>query len=265
MSDPGASALLATRLREEADVLGRWMDSLRRRAWMVSGPDHAAAMEVVEQRCGHFLAALRQALDCEPATLETGAPEFREAIQSLSFTAGWMAGAGLPVADALALVNALQDVVELSSERFYHSLLVVVCEAFAASLEQRAHARHRDAVEKSQVVCELHAALPALFLVGDPDRRAVDDAVGRVMMLAAMRQAPVVIVDGSGLLSAEQSMHEACPILVDHGQAASVSVLLTGIAPALAAGLPLSEGVTYVETLPAAIARACRAAGISWD
>jgi hypothetical protein len=251
--------------RDGGDLLPRWMDLLRSRSWKLRRSGDAATVAHLRERCGHFLESLGEALKIAD-TLRVGGPAFREAVQSLSFTAGWMAGIGLPVTDAVALVYALEEVLDWRQPRFFHSLMVVVTEAFAASLVQRERAHHRDVMEKSQVVCDLHPRLPGLFLVGDPDRQALEDAAGRVMMLAAMRDARVVLVDGSALLAPETALPVACPMLVEHGQAASVRVVIGGVSPLLARELRSAAGgnLSFFETFAEAMAEAIAASGLAW-
>ena len=245
-------------------VLSRWMDVLRQRSWKLrSLQDGDDTLELLRERCRHFSSTLGEALRTAD-TLATGSPVFREAVQSLAFTAGWMAGAGLPVTDAVALVHALEEVLGPAPRpRFFQSLLVVVAEAFASSLVQRERARHRDAMEKSQVVCDLHQRLPCLFLVGDPDRQALEDAAGRVMMLAAMREAGVVLVDGSALLVPESVLPVACSILAEHGEAAAVRVVMGGVPPAVAREMS-AGGVTLCDSWSEALGTALQCSGLSF-
>jgi hypothetical protein len=250
---------------EEGALLSRWLELLRRRSWKLRRTGDADTMAQLRERCAHFLRALAEALEITDG-LEVGAPVFREAVQSLSFTAGWMAGATLPVTDAVALVYALEEVLGWRQPRFFQSLMVVVTEAFSASLVQREHAHHRDVMEKSQVVCDIHQRLPALFLVGDPDRQALEDAAGRVMMLAVMRDARVVLVDGSALLAPEVVFPVACPMLVEHAQAASVRVVVGGVSPLLARELRgAAKGtLVFVETFAEAMTAAMEAGNLAW-
>lgn len=256
-------------------TLTRWMHALDRRSWILNpllepddsaGEDDEDISRLVRDRCGHILESLSVAFR-RATRLEVGAPEFREAIQYLSFTAGWLAGAGLSITDAVALVHALQETMGSKEDAFFQSLLVVVVEAFSSSLDQKAQAVHRDAMEKSQLVCELHPRLPALFMVGDPDRHAVDDAVGRLMMLATMREASCVIVDVSGLIFAEDTSPGIIEILAEYGQAASVKVLLSGLVPSMHRRLSTARDDTFLinETLMESMIEATASIGVDWS
>jgi hypothetical protein len=265
---------LARRLGDPASedgLLSRWLEAVFKRSWKlrtlvqeVGEVELSEPLVLLRERSRHFLETLAAALRGSER-LEIGSPGYREAVQSLAFTAGWMAGRGLAVTDAVALIFGLREVLDWPEETFYQSLLMVVTEAFAASLVERERARYRDAMEKSQVVCDPHSRLPCLFLVGDPDRHALEDAVGRVMMLAVMREAGVVLVDGSALLAPDRALRVAAPILTEHSQAASVSVVLSGAGPALARELTSTgREMELFEDFRDAMARAMEICGIGW-
>jgi hypothetical protein len=170
------------------------------------------------------------------------------------------------ITDAVSLVHGLREAIaEVEHQPFFESLTVIVTESFTSSLEQRAQARYRDAMEKSQLVCDLHPQLPVLFLVGDPDRHGVEDAVGRVMMLAAMHEAKAVVVDSSGLIWPETVLVEAHQILAEHGEAARVKVFLSGVTPASINELPEHSVVSLHEHLTGAIKAAVSSCGITWS
>ena len=284
--------LVQTIQQQQQELLVRWMEALATRSWNLreifnrpAAADPAAAQEspfpemeaagrrsgiplnpeLLEQRCRHFLQTLAEAISANGA-LEMGAPEFREPVQALSFTAGWMAGGGLGIADTVALVNSLADALGPRPARLYQTMMVVVTEAFMAAVEQQAEVRYRDAMKKSQLVCSLSADLPALFLVGDPDRHALDEALGRVKMLTVMRQAPAVLVDCSGLLHPDRVLPELMPMLQDYFDDGPEEVVLSGVAPGLRSSLAEAErlGVSIHEHLPPALAEAASACGLSW-
>jgi hypothetical protein len=148
-----------------------------------------------------------------------------------------MAGADVPISAVVGLCNGLRDAAGGRGAGFFDGLLLAMSEAFVAGVRQQGAAAHRAVVARSQVVCLLKEDLPCLFLVGDPDRQAIDDAVARLMTLATMREARVVIVDASGLISPEATLKEALPILADHGEAPPQRVLVSTLAEGLASKL----------------------------
>lgn len=209
------------------EIVDRWMDATRERAWQLRGRPLDPQLR---ERAAAALEALAEALQATDE-LALGAPVFRESIQRFSFLAGWMAGAAKSISAAVALCHALRDVLGVSAPYLYDALVVVVGEAYAAGIEQAAQAKHRQIIEKSQVVCILREGVVGLFLVGDPDREALDDAVGRLMMLAVMRNAKVVLLDASGLLTTKP-LPLAVGFVAEHREAlARREVLLSGIAP----------------------------------
>jgi hypothetical protein len=276
MMEPGHNGP-QLRILGDLDVLRRrWVGLLCQRSWRLRSADATTTsngpslLERLEDRCQNLLESLESSLagaqDGVPQ-LATGADEYREAVQHLAFTAGWMAGEGLPISDAVVLVQTLQESLDLEAHdvaaqaRFFQGLMVVVTESYAASLNQRAHAHYRDAMEKSQLVCDLYPQLPFLFLVGDPDRHALEDAVGRVMMLAAMHEAPAVVVDVGGLIWPDRVLAEAAGIIAEHAQAAGVVVTLAGATPAASKGIRGAVHSVH-EALTDAVKAAADAAGL---
>lgn len=221
MSD--ALALLRGRLAEPGEELvSRWLEAASARSWQLRGAERLWPQ--LEERTKSFLEALRCSVEYAES-LALGSPAFKEPIGLLSFLGGWMAGVGLPAGAAVALCHALQDVIGAGANRFFESLVVVMAEAHAAGISQSAQARHRQVIEKSQVVVMLPGETAALFLVGDPDREALDDAVGRLMMLAFQRGARAVALDASGLIDREV-LPTAVGFLAEHREALSDCRLL---------------------------------------
>ena len=91
--------------------------------------------------------------------------------------------------------------------------------------------------------------------------------IGRLMMLALMREAPVVLVDGSGLLSVEQSMPEAVRILLDYNRETRLQVVLCGVPEALQRTLVEArrQGIVMHEELGEALQQAATLCGLSWS
>lgn len=275
MESAAGPSHLAKVIRDDLEgLLDRWMEKLCSKSWSLREAvrkhhkDAKTPSTVVDQlcqRCRNFLVSLENALS-GASVLEMGSAEFREAVQSLSFSAGWMAGVGLPITDAIMLVYTLKDSLDWDNESFFQALMVVVTEAHSASQMQKAQSKHRDVMEKSQFVCNLHWRLPMLVLVGDPDRHALDDAVGRVMMLAVMREARAVVIDISTLIHPEVTGRQALEILNDHSNSARVEVHLCGISPVLQRELQskLADRVFLYDELPKALSQAAKVNDLSW-
>jgi len=268
---------VAARLEREADpFVDRWMAGLLRRSWSLHTPAKGeveaggrTVLQLLHERCQHILAALVGALETAPA-LQAGAPDFRETVQHLSFTAGWMAGQGLSATDAVGLVHSLQEALALPCETsggFFEALLMVAAESYAAALQQKAQARYRDAMEKSQLVCEPHPRLPCLFLVGEPDVQALDDAVGRLMMLAVMHEARAVVVDGTGLFRPEPLLRALLERHLSEERVPAVHVAVAGVPPTLLESVPRTSEEQHLslhETLAAALQTAAGISQLVW-
>ena len=189
----------------------------------------AEVLALLEQRCDHLLRTLERGL-AQLERVSPGSAEMREPIQLLSFTAGWMAGVGFDVSDALALIQGLRAALgERLDTRLMEALEVVACEAHQAAVGQIWQALYRDAMSKAQVVCSLGPELPCLFLVGEPDRQALDDAVGRLMTLAVMQGASRILVDCATLASPERIMPDVVEILLGYLEEVAVEAVISAV------------------------------------
>lgn len=227
--------------RDPVALVDAWVDAVVRRCWQLQSAPARVAQ--VRERCAAIIDSLGLVLEGQPS-LELGAPEWREPLHLLSFTAGWMAGAELPISAVVALCQGLRDAVggQNANTTLYDGLLLATSEAYVAGVRQQNVAQHRSVIARSQVVCLLAEQLPTLFLIGDPDRQAIDDAVARLMTLAVMRQARAVIVDASGLVAPEATLPEALRILADHRKTPPPRVLIATVAEGLAGRLVAMEG-----------------------
>ncbi len=258
-------------LLQSETLLSEWLERVRRKGWSLRagrpGGEPGQVMDVLRERCRHVLRTLAQAV-ADTGAFEAGSASFREPVQSLAFTAGWMEGAGLAVTDALALVHALEEVLlDAAADAgppiphpFFEALAQAASEAYCAAIQQRAHARYRDAMEKAQLVASPHPRLPCLFLVGDPDLQALDDAIGRLMMVAMMSEAKAVVIDGTGLLEHERVMGSVLELLLDDSRALPTRFVLVGAATAMRAEVARSgagDRVALFETLAEARSRSC--------
>ena len=127
---------------------------------------------------------------------------------------------------------------------------------------QHARAVHREIIEKSQVVVSFGDRLPCLFLVGDPDRQALDEAVGRMMMMAAMQEARRVIVDVSSLSAPEGTLPDALSVLADHCGEPAPEVLLSGVPAALSTVADAARQPRSLSRYPS-VSAALAAAGLT--
>ncbi|MBK8481537.1 MAG: hypothetical protein IPL40_10225 [Proteobacteria bacterium] len=169
----------------------RWIDQAARCCWALRLAP--AQRSQLQARCVTVLEALAEGL-AQSSTLATGTPSWRESIQRLAFLAGWIAGQQWPLGAVLALAHALRDVLALPAP-LADDFALVLAEAHASGLRDQALARRRALLTRSQLVCLLRPSLAALWLVGDPDAAALDDALGRWLMLAVIHDARYLLVD----------------------------------------------------------------------
>jgi len=179
----------------DAEVLERWLDAAAGHCWQLAPP---RLFGELKDRAQPVLVALARGL-ASADTLEVGGPELREAFQHFSFLSGWMAGAELSISATVALCLGLRDLAGGDIGPLDEALVTTVVEAFAVGLRQSAKAHHRQVVEKSQVVVMLPGATSVLFLVADPDRHALDDAVGRLMMVSFTHAGELYAFNESGV------------------------------------------------------------------
>jgi|GEM_PF-6412197 len=245
-------AWLRDALADESGLLDRWLENATHNSWFLR--QQISVYPQLRERCAAFITALRESL-VGLKTFQAGSPELREPLQIFTFTAGWMAGVGMPIGSVVALSMGLTDALGGRGNGFLCSLLMAATEAHAAGIEQKARASHRAIIAKSQVVCLLSHDLPALFLVGDPDQSALDDAVSRLMMLALMRESKILIIEASGLRDPETVLCGIVGILRDEAVDSSRTLMVCGISNKLAEQLVAQHGphgwMPYEELHPA--------------
>lgn len=254
--------LLALRKALSADlslVHARWMDESIRRCWQLRQRPELA--QELRNRCEFILQALADAVADSPR-LQVGDQRFREPVKLLSFVAGWLVGVDLPIGAGIALCHGLQAALNDESHTFFQQLEVAVAESYVAGQREKAHARHKQVIKKSQVVCMLPNATAALVVVGDPGRETLEDAVGRLMMLALMRAARYLLVDVSTLSHPETVLPKLFELLAAHRGGLvdrELGVFLTGLSEAqFEEHLPQPRAVSCqrFETIEAALERA---------
>ena len=229
-------------------IVQRWLTLSGRICWQLSD---GMATGQLRTRAHSFLQALQRAVS-DADDLGLGGVEYREAVQHLSFLAGWMAGQGFPISASIALCHGLRELLSSSEvttngQIFFRGLVIVVAEAHCAAQRQKSQAWHRQMIEKSQVVCFVRRDVVALFLVGDPDTQALDDAVGRLAMAAIMKDATSLVVDASGLVLSvdrtRETLEMTVSMLATHQSRLTRRVFFSGLSE--------SEAVSIDSLLPA--------------
>jgi hypothetical protein len=81
-----------------------------------------------------------------------------------------------------------------------------------------------------------------------------------------MREAKVVVIDGSGLIWPDRALPEANPIITEHARAAAVHVVLSGVPLVLSRELPpVPEVLSVHEALADAVRGAAGVVGLGWS
>lgn len=215
MSQAPSLHQLARRVREnEREIAAAWRPAFERSRLRAPGPDVA---DTVAPLLSSMLDGLALALgSCEPAAdaaasaLVPGAPALRELEKNTGFAGATMAAAGLSGFDVAAFVLALRDALRerVASDygallqRLFEWLSVLALEAFATARVMTAHERMRSQLESGTPVVLLAPRVPAVLLVGAPDRHTLDVIFDRAVVLVVTQNAPAIIVDASGLADA---------------------------------------------------------------
>ncbi|MBK6849548.1 MAG: RsbRD N-terminal domain-containing protein [Proteobacteria bacterium] len=254
-----AIAIEALRVALAADrsaLVERWLEAAAARSWHLRT---APACRVeLRAHCAAVLDALAEGL-AQASSLATGAAALREPLQRLSFVAGWIAGQPWPIGAVVALAQALREVLSLPSA-LADDLVLVVTEAYSCGLRDQALARRRELLMKSQVVCLLRPSLVALWLVGDPDHAALDDALGRWLMLAVIHDAGHLLLELSAACDPATVLEGALRRLAEQPEPL-VGRQLWVVAPearrwlagcAAAQGLPITVAESVAEALTGA-------------
>lgn len=239
-------------------LVERWLDAATRRCWQLRA--RSARRAELEPRCEALLEAWAEGLRGE-ASLASGTTALREPIQRLAFLAGWTAGQDWPIGVVLALAQALRELLRLP-DALADDLALVVTEAYTSALRDQAAARQRELLTKSQVVCLLRPSVVALWLVADPDDFALDDALGRWLLLAVINDARHLLLEVSALAAPAPVLVRVARRLVAHAdplrgrQLWLVAPEAEGLALGLseASGLPVAPAASVVCALEAAAA-----------
>ena len=142
-----------------------------------------------------------------PDALVPGAPALRELEKNTAFAGATMAAAGLSGFDVAAFLLAMRDALHervagdhgALLQQLFEWLSAVVLDAFATARVMTANERMRAELERGTPVVLVAARVPAVLLVGAPDRHTLDVIFDRAVVLAVTQSAPAIIVDATGL------------------------------------------------------------------
>jgi len=139
--------------------------------------------------------------------LVPGAPALRELEKNTGFAGATMAAAGLSGFDVAAFLLALRDALRerVASDhgallqRLFEWLSALALDAFATARVMTAHERMRAELERGTPVVLVAPRVPAVLLVGAPDRHTLDVIFDRAVVLVVTQSAPAIVVDATGL------------------------------------------------------------------
>lgn len=195
-------------------LLGTWAERFARSPLSLKARDETRELEpsiaALLEELARMLPSSTDAED-HPApgerALAPGSPEARELDKTAAFIGAAHAGRGGNAFDLAAALLALRDVVcELApGERdsltaLFEWLLVVALSGFANGRAAAVEERHAALLEQHTPMIMITPALPALLLMGAPDRLVLDRIFSKLLLAVVRVGAPAAIVDASGLV-----------------------------------------------------------------
>lgn len=238
MPDPAFHGHVARCLREDAsEVLNAWMDTLRTDP--VCQP--VALVDELAVRSVPVLEELAHGFD-GPA-LDLSQQAFRGAVREFSFVGGWLAGREATASLAVKWVAALGTVLRARLpfdaaavegwRRLEQELVALTMETFCRSLRSEARQRRQELLERATPVLRLPGDVPALLVLGAPDRDVLAGLCGRLLLEVARLGASQLILDFAGCTDLPVASLSVLVELLDHRKLAAREVILSGAEPAL--------------------------------
>jgi hypothetical protein len=260
---PRSAAALSSRT---ADVVVRWLDAYGRSTMRV--PRRVDLSELGGMATG-IADALGHGMSEPDAT--PGAAHLREAEKRIAFAGGWLATSGATAFDVAALVGALRDVLVAEApeetprlRELFDWFAALALEGFATSREDASRLRYQDSLEKGSPLVQVTPDLPALFLVGDPEKRVLETLLGRMVMMIVRAGAKAILLDVSGLGALADAM-EPLAMFGAHKKLAGVTVIVVGSKPddepALRDALAGAKEVVVEERFDTALAHGLELSG----
>ena len=168
-----------------------------------------------------------------------GDPRLREVEKRIAFAAGAL-GVRSGAFDVAAFVDALRDELVAVAPTVEHDglralgdwFVALALESYSRSREDAMRAHHRDALERTPIIL-LSEELPALLLVGEPDRVVLTGAFGRLLLAIVRVGAKAILLDAQAVNDqASPTLLEPLGVLASHKKVAGrVTPVCVGIAP----------------------------------
>lgn len=240
---------LAAMLRERAsEIIAAWIVRFERSPLRFRRATKAATHTA---QVASLVEALTEATMGGPESLIPGSDATRELERSSAFLGAQFASEGATGYDVAALLLELRDVVAgmastdeaRALSQLFEWLTVVALDGFAASGLQSLREQTSDQLENGTPVVELLPKVPAVLLVGAPNKSVLDSLLARAWMLAVGTAAPCLVLDCAGLSSVgEKNLERAYPAFCEQASGSALQVLLS------TARRPLREQLAALST-----------------
>lgn len=202
---------VARAVREhEREIAAAWRAGFERSRLRVPRPGVADTVAPLLASMLDGLALALGSCDAGADALVPGAPTLRELEKNTGFAGATLAAAGLSGFDVAAFLLSLRDALceRVAAghgpllQRLFEWLSALALDAFAMAQVMTARERMRAELEVGTPVLLVAQRVPAVLLVGAPDRHTLDVIFDRAVVLLVTQDAPAIIVDATGLADA---------------------------------------------------------------
>jgi len=228
------------------DVLAKWLHFYRSSRLRLPGP---MADDELSRWFAPLMESLTDALAPTPRAdgrtgvpapgLIPGADDLRELEKSAAFLGARLAAEQVSGFDVAAVFTALREtVVPLCDpearpevDSFLEWLTVLAVNSMSTAREQALRERQREELEAGTPIVLVSPDVIAVFLIGSPDKLALETILGKTMLRVARVGARAVILDLAGLANkGERPLVEAVAKFLEHRKIAGhIPVILAGI------------------------------------
>lgn len=220
---------LTSALLQSAQVADAWMEgfvaSPLRLPQTIDRASMSASVAPVVDAFATLVGQDRMGRDPVALRFLPGSPALREIEKAVSFVAANLGASGLTAFDVGALLFALRDVLcatlrdeaLIELQAYMEWLAVLAADSLATGREQALIERMHLDLDEGTPLIMITSELPALLLVGRPDRSVVASVFGRLLLMVVRTGAKAVIIDVrgmSGRMSA--SLAEPLESFLDH-------------------------------------------------
>jgi hypothetical protein len=196
-----------------------------------------ALLSELEVRSTPLLEELAEALEAGPPV--ASAEHCRTAVKEWAFVGGWLAGQGASPSLAARYASALSDVLQrrtgATAEQWLDwrplelALSSAIVETYCLSLRADAEHQLQDLLERAAPFIHLPGDLPALLVVGRPNREVFSRLCGRLMIEVARVGAPALIVDCTWCVDFRPELREVVASLAGHRKLQDRTVIVAGL------------------------------------